>query len=279
MTLLQLDIDPRLRWIARAGKLAAQDPAEGLDRAVLRVRAWRGQAIDERHELEADPDWERHLHEALGAPWPCDIAGALTAVWAGIEARLTAQGYRMGRATYGGWDDADQALARAVWCLTGHLHPEDVVETGVARGVTSSVILERLERAEAGHLWSIDLPALDPSLHEQIGVAVPPELRRRWTYIRGTSRQRLPRLLGPGPIDLFVHDSIHTERNLRRELRLAWAALRPGGAIVADDIERNGAFEAFASATPDARAIVAQADDGAACFGILIKRPAHPPHP
>jgi len=211
------------------------------------------------------------LHEALGVAWPCRVGHALGPVWTDISLRLARRGFRMGRGTYGGWDDGDQALARAVWCLTAHLGAEEVIETGVARGVTSSVILEALERRRAGHLWSIDLPALDPDLHVQIGAAVAPERRPRWSYVRGTSRQRLQRLLGPGPIDLFVHDSLHTERNLRRELTVAWPALRPGGAIVADDIERNGAFEAFARAHPSARAIVARADDGVARFGILLK--------
>jgi hypothetical protein len=43
----------------------------------------------------------------------------------------------------------------------GHLRPDTVVETGVAHGVTSRVIREGLERNRSGHLWSVDLPAVD----------------------------------------------------------------------------------------------------------------------
>jgi len=64
----------------------------------------------------------------------------------------------VGRGTYGGWDDADPAFARAAWCLARHLRPQHVVETGVGRGVTSRAVLEALERNGHGHLWSMDLP-------------------------------------------------------------------------------------------------------------------------
>jgi hypothetical protein len=48
-----------------------------------------------------------------------------------------------------------------------------------------------------------------------------------------------------GKIDLFVHDSLHSERNVRFELDRAWAALRPGGALVVDDIDANWGFHSF----------------------------------
>jgi hypothetical protein len=177
----------------------------------------------------------------------------------------------MGRGAYGGWDDGDQGLARAVWCLTRHLHAASVVETGVARGITSRVILEALERNGGGRLCSIDLPALDAAIHSEIGAAVPSDLRARWTYLNGTSRRRLPPLLAElGEIDLFVHDSSHTTRNLGFELERAWGALRRG-AIVADDIERNEAFAHFTRLRPEVPAFVAAADDSGALFGILLK--------
>jgi hypothetical protein len=100
----------------------------------------------------------------------------------------------VGQASYGGWSDCDIAQAEAVWCVVAHLRPGScVVETGVAHGVTTRVILEGLDRMGRGHLWSIGLPAVDPALHWQIGGAVRPELRSRWTYIEGTSRERLAR--------------------------------------------------------------------------------------
>ena len=53
----------------------------------------------------------------------------------------------------------------------------------------------------------------------QIGVAVDGNLQHRWSYILGSSRRRLPGILAQlGKIDLFIHDSLHSERNVRFEM-------------------------------------------------------------
>ncbi|HYB24331.1 MAG TPA: class I SAM-dependent methyltransferase [Solirubrobacteraceae bacterium] len=224
-----------------------------------------------RYHYDTDALWEQHLHERLGQPWPCAETHEFDTLWAQIGAAFDQQGLAMGRAAYGGWDDGDRGFARAVWCLTRHLRARSVVETGVARGITSRVILEALQRGGDGRLSSIDLPALDSAVHSEIGAAVPAELRGRWTYLNGTSRSRLPGLLAElGEIDLFVHDSSHTTRNLRFELDRAWTALRRG-ALLADDIERNQGFAQFTRAHPDVPSFAAAADDGAAMFGIVLK--------
>jgi hypothetical protein len=198
----------RLRWVLGAVRLILREPGDGLDRAYLRVRRLVTRADAALCEYDADPDWEQHLHERLGHPWPCQDTDEFNSLWAAVTSSLTSQGLAVGRGAYGGWDDGDRSLARAVWCLTRHLPATVVVETGVARGITSRVILEALERGGAGRLCSIDLPALDSALHPEIGAAVPAELRERWTYLSGTSRARLPALLSElGQIDLFIHDS------------------------------------------------------------------------
>jgi hypothetical protein len=205
-------------------------------------------------------------------PWPCPARAEFQQVWSRIEAVLEARGLTLGRGTYGGWDDADPALGRAVWCLTRHLRPSVVVETGVARGVTSHVILAALERNGTGRLVSIDLPALDPALHDQIAAAVPKDLRGRWSYVSGTSRRRLPRLLTElEDLGLFVHDSSHTERNLRFELERVWPVLRPGGAVVADDVDRSTGFAKFVGGMPAGASLVAAADDERALIGLVVK--------
>jgi hypothetical protein len=142
--------------------------------------------------------------------------------------------------------------------------------------MTSRIILERLERNGTGQLWSIDLPAPDANLHRQIGVAVPESLRDRWRYLSGSSRQLMPQLLAElGEIELFVHDSSHTRRNVSFELEAAWPALRHG-ALLADDVHRSDVFGSFISAHSEARTAVACADDGKALFGIAINRPRRP---
>jgi predicted O-methyltransferase YrrM len=256
--------------------LFVREPGEGLDRVLERGRRLVGGRGAVTHQpfadqYETEPEWERRLHERLGFAWPCPELRDLDALWTEIERLLEAKGLRMGRSTYGGWDDGDPGLARAIWCLIAHLRPRKVVETGVARGITSRVILEGLQRNGAGHLWSIDLPPPDRALHIEIATAVPDGLRERWTYLRGSSRRLLPGLLEEvGEIGLFVHDSRHTARNVRFELELAWAAMRTG-AVVVDDVDRNPAFVAFARSVPDDGSLVARADDGTALFGTALK--------
>ena len=123
-----------------------------------------------------------------------------------------------------------------------------------------------------GHLWSIDLEHLYRRLHGEIGAAVPEPLRRRWTYVSGTSRSRLrPLLEAIGEIDLFVHDSLHTGRNVRFELETVWPALRPGGALVVDDIGHSLAFDAFTAAVAPCARLTARHAHGGGYWGVVLK--------
>ncbi len=247
------------------------EPGDAVDRLAGRVRRLRTGGAIPIYSYEAQADWERDLHERIGHPWPCPEAARFGELWSEIERSLTEQGLTTGRGAYGGWDDGDPGFARAVWCLAHHLEAKSVVETGVARGITSRVILQALEQGGEGHLSSIDLPALDTAIHEQIGAAVPTGLRERWTLVNGTSRRQLPALLARlGEIDLFVHDSSHTTRNTSFELEQAWSSMRRG-ALLADDIERNEAFGRFTRSRPEVPAFIAAADDAGAQFGILLK--------
>jgi hypothetical protein len=259
-----VDFYSRLRDQRRrlaSGALAfVADPVE----ALLNVHA----KIAEREELRAtrtkgvggfmpwppcpydvDENWEKSLHQLVGAPWPCPATDGFWQLWSRVIESLEVRGYALGRGAFAGWGDGEPGFVRAVWCLTLHLRPLEVVETGVARGITSRFILEALAQNEAGHLWSIDLPPpRDRDLHPQIASAVPESLRDRWTYVRGSSRRRLPRLLAQlEGVDLFIHDSRHTQRNLLFELQHAWRYLKPGGSVVADDVDLNCGFQSFRS--------------------------------
>jgi hypothetical protein len=143
-----------------------------------------------------------------------------------------------------------------------------VVETGVARGVTTRFLLEALERNGSGQLWSIDLPPLiERGLRDETAAAVPEACRTRWQYLEGSSRHLLPGLLEDlGEIDLFVHDSIHTERNLRFELERATAAIGARGAAVSDDVHMNAGFRAYSGPG----SLVCPSDDGEGLFGITV---------
>jgi hypothetical protein len=149
-------------------------------------------------------------------------------------------------------------------------------------GITTRFLLEALERNGTGQLWSIDLPPpLERELRGQIAIAVPASLRARWTYVRGSSRRRPPGLLGAiAPVDLFIHDSNHTARNLLFELRHAWAALAPHGFAVADDIDLNCGFHAFVGEHPEHPVLICHAEplrpdrirqDGRGVFGAVAR--------
>jgi hypothetical protein len=232
---------------------------------------------------EPDLGWEQHLHESLGIQWPCDEALEFQDLWHQVISELQAKGIRAGPESFQWWNDGDAGLVRAIWCLTRHLRPQNVVETGVAHGVTSRFILEALKRNGAGHLWSIDLPPLDRSWRQQIGAAVGNGHSDRWTYIKGSSRRRLPKLLhNLGQIDLFIHDSLHSERNVRFELDRAWPTLGPRSALVVDDIDANWGFRSFTRTVPGQVSLICTAEplrpdtrrfNKKGLFGIILKTP------
>jgi Methyltransferase domain len=271
----------RLTYVVRALRATARDPFEGVEKAKEKLAGGyerarhRGQLAPPPGTYRGDDDWERRLHEVCGAPWPCPLAADFTRLWVEIVEAMAHYGLRVGRQNYGGDDDGDPGLVRAGWCLTRHLSATNVLETGVGHGITSRGLLEALAVNGAGHLWSIDLPPLTISArNREIGVAVPERLRGNWSYLHGSSRRRLPGLLARlGEIDLFVHDSRHTTRNVLFECERAFAALRPGGFLLVDDLDANRGFARFAARHPDADLIVAFADDHQRLFGVARKRP------
>jgi hypothetical protein len=134
----------------------------------------------------ADLDWESALHRHLGMSLEPEGDG-FWPLWSTVVETLRAQGMAVGPFSFYDWNDGDAGLVRAIWCLIRHLRPVNVVETGVAHGMTSRFILEAFETIGAGRLWSIDLPPLNPLTRQEVGVAVrqtgvPVE---RWTYIAG----------------------------------------------------------------------------------------------
>jgi hypothetical protein len=262
----------RPHYLARASVAFARRPREGCERIVDRIGERRERRLAP-FAYDVDPDWEARLHSLLGIAWPCEARAEFDSLWLDVVDLFREKGLAFGRGAFGGWDDADPAFARAAWCVTRHLRPAKVVETGVARGVTTRVILEALERNGDGRLWSIDLPPLiERNLRIQTAAAVPESRRARWRYVEGSSRRRLPQLLRTlGEIDVFVHDSMHTERNLRFELASAARVLRAPGALLADDVQRNPGFRSYVGPG----SVVCPSDDGSGLFGVIV-RPSSP---
>jgi len=219
-------------------------------------------------------EWLEIVHSCLGAPLPCPECEAFAAI---SSHRSVAVGPRSAP-THA--HDGDPLLALAAFVTAFHLRPRRVVETGVARGVTTAAILAALARLGGGHLWSVDLPPLSREWAGRVAEAVPFGLRDRWTYLRGTSRRHLPGLISElGELDMFVHDSLHTEANIRMELGLAWRALRPGGVVIADDIQSSPAFVDLSRDASPLRSVgienrmlvVGEPSKPGAAFGLLVK--------
>ena len=268
----------QLGYTVRASSMMLRHPREGIERVRGRIDRHRDQrelmtlGRPQSEHYAAVDDWAPILHKAIDTPWPCHESEQFGKVWEDTVSGLTTAGLRVGLASYGGWNDGDLAQAKAVWCLVAHLRPVTVVETGVAHGLLGRVILEGLQRNGTGHLWSVDLPAVDPALHHEIGIAIPEDLRSRWTYVEGTSRQRLPELVRRlQQIDLFIHDSLHTARNTCFELETVWPALPPGGVAVVDDIDHSLGFSRFIGRVAPGAWMAARHVTGGGLWGAAIK--------
>ena len=224
-------------------------------------------------DSELDRDWFERLHELIGAPWPCAERERLAELLAEIDELLAARGLGTGRHTYGWYSDAEVSLCSAVWCAVLHRRPENVIETGVAHGVTSRVILEALRRNDRGRLWSIDLPhPLEHQLHAQTGAAVPDDRRDRWTYLEGSSRQRLGPLvaeLGRGRLVRARQPAYGQEHVVRAGA--SGFGLEPGGVMLADDIKSHDGFAAFARRHPEYETLICESEDKIGVFGIAVK--------
>lgn len=128
-----------------------------------------------------------------------------------------------------------------LYALVRSARPEVVVETGVANGHSSYVLLSALRANGCGTLHSLDVSS-------DVGTLV--DDHSLWD-LRIASVESAPlalRLLLQsvhGTVDLFVHDSDHRYLNQIVEYRAAWPAMRPGGAFLSDDVDDSRAFLDF----------------------------------
>jgi len=176
----------------------------------------------------------------------------------------TARGgrYNTGRVT--GREGYDEGMY--LYSIVRALRPGVAVETGVCNGVSTAFLLLALKENDSGRLYSIDYPEVAGADHapdefwegkggavippgKEPGWMIPEELREGWELVLGRSQEELPPLIGRlGEIDLFMHDSEHSYECMSFEFGAAYAALREGGVLIADDITENTAMSDFATA-------------------------------
>jgi len=130
------------------------------------------------------------------------------------------------------------------------------VETGIAHGYSSTIILKAMELNDLGSLISIDA-----SDHFEIcgkttpiGWVVPDELRKRWSIRLGLSSEVLPTITES--IDIFYHDSSHTEENMMNEYKWARNNLKHNGILISDDIDDNRAWVNFHESNRDMKELI-----------------------
>ena len=143
-----------------------------------------------------------------------------------------------------------------VYAMVRAFRPDTFVESGILHGITSTFILEGMERNGHGRLISADLPSYPdtgPSNRDgcqavlprgkEPGWVVPAAKHARWQRLTGASTAMLPPVLAElGEIDIFLHDSEHTTQTMFEELRLGWQHLRPGGILICDNADMSSAF-------------------------------------
>lgn len=199
-----------------------------------------------------------------GEPSLTTLGAEFTACWESVSGRLGPQlafAERTGFRRSQGW---------LLYAWVRRNRPGRVVETGVANGVSSCLLLEALHRNGTGKLTSFDIVP-------GAGELVPPERRSEWDLRILPARDRAGAfrraMEGLGEVQLFLHDSDHGYRWMELEMRLGWSQLRPGGLLAADDIDWSYAFLDLARAF-GVRPLVLV--DAAKPFGLL-PRPAISP--
>ena len=150
------------------------------------------------------------------------------------------------------------------------LKPKNVIETGVAYGISSSYILQALEDNEFGNLYSIDSIFRPWQTKEMIGSIIPKELRVRWQLVIGKSTEKLENILMKiSDLDIFIHDSSHTYENMMFEFNMIIKNIKKNGMIISDDVINNDAFYDFTISNNVKKYIIKV--EGNQGLGIIIK--------
>lgn len=139
---------------------------------------------------------------------------------------------------------ADLELLYAAIRLSG---AQKIVETGVAYGYSSLVILTALKDRPDGHLVSVDMPYPLKGADDAVGLLVPQDLRAKWDLLRKPDRNGIGEALNrlKGPLDLCHYDSDKSYWGFSFGYPALYDALRPGGIFISDDIQGNTFFRDF----------------------------------
>ena len=108
------------------------------------------------------------------------------------------------------------------------------------------------------------------SILKTIGAIIPNELRKRWKFNLGKSNDVLEEIFNRiDNVDIFIHDSLHTYKNMMFEFDCAERNLDENGIIISDDVLDNDAFFDFTNKKGLHNNLIKVKDDSG--LGLMIK--------
>jgi hypothetical protein len=140
---------------------------------------------------------------------------------------------------YGNSYDCESGLASFLYAYILKMKPKVIVETGVANGITTNVIMSALEET-GGELHSFDIDKRCENAYTGRG---------KWHFhlMNKSYPKSLMQISSTiDDIELWIHDSNHGYLWQTFEYRFAFERLNTGGLLVSDDIDSSPAFGRFA---------------------------------
>lgn len=135
---------------------------------------------------------------------------------------------------------------RFLYHLCRIIKPKNIIETGIAYGTSSAYILKALHDNGKGTLHSIDSVFRPWQSEKMIGSVIPENLKNKWNLVLGKSNEKLEKLFGDvSDVEIFIHDSLHTYKNMMFEFETALQKIKNNGMIISDDVLENDAFYDF----------------------------------
>ncbi len=189
-------------------------------------------------------EWVRH-QELKNWEWCHEFAPALAEEAREVGAEVRARAKQLREST--GLRIGGGARIELLYFLVRCAQPEVIVETGVAAGFSSTVLLEALKRNGKGRLYSSDFPyfrAKNPE--EYVGILVPEELRENWTLLVKGDTVNLPEILSMvDKIDFYHYDSDKSYNGRTYGLDIVQSKLSDDAVVMVDDISDNVFFRDY----------------------------------
>ena len=138
-------------------------------------------------------------------------------------------------ANFGANFDCEEGLASFLYAYILNSKPSVVIETGVANGITTNIIMKALEQT-GGTLHSFDVDPKTKNVYIGSG---------HWNFhlLTNNFENMLQEIISNiGMINLWIHDSNHGYQWQAFEYDLAADSLQKNGILVSDDIDSSTAW-------------------------------------